>query len=489
MDTLPGEILLNILSKIDSPLAPCASVSRRYQWHVEIITFASIKLDSSEESLEAFSKIFTHTRRRCLLKELIFEVEAPGRFRGKVTDRKKFHDKHFSSAIHALFTQLHKWNSTFQESKRAPSVNLSISPKSRWSYRRINGDRRSCKHVKLDNIVSLPSATCVKKFKSIGLNIHPRAMAVICRALSCMEHLIWKLNDVPPRRLAAARTSLRQSIASALLDIDFSSLEVLEICYADHDPMNHDWTPENVLDGYGNDRLSIAVNRILKLPKLKRLNLQGLTLSPTVFRLDDKSKNLSTSLEYLELSVPKSTPAGSWYFATDDPFPVYRDRYGRPLHLSNMAVPRDMESRHQTQDGDLPRFEYRCSPEPTTIDPFLIAMGRAVVGMPALKETCCIFPDVARIVYYPAGREGPHVSTYEETVLPTSVTYGRWIMDFHKERCYGKDATYPTGWELPKELVELLHATGNAILLTRGGRTWEYTPNESVRFLKPATES
>ncbi|KAI0381827.1 hypothetical protein F5Y04DRAFT_60677 [Hypomontagnella monticulosa] len=476
MDSLPGEILLHILSNVDSSLASCASASRRCQWYAEIITFASIRLDSSEDCLKTFGRVFAYPRRRCLLKELIFEVEAPGKFRGKVADRKRFHNKHFSNAINGLFTQLYEWNSTFQGSKRAPSVNLTIVPKSPWSYAILDDDRRSRKHVKLDNIVSLPSVTCVKKFKSVELNIHPRAAVAIYRALPCMQHLVWKLNHVPPRRLEVARTAMRQSIASALLDVEFSSLEVLDFCYPDHDPKNHMRTPENLLDMYGNDGLSLAVNRLLKLPKLRRLNLQGLALSPQVFRLDDKSQNLSTTLEHIELSVPMSTPAGSWYFTGDNLSAAFKDHYGRLLQSNYFNIITDKESQYRTQDGDLPRVEFRCSPEPTMIDPFLVAMGRAVVGMPALKEACCIFPDVARIAYYPSGRDGPHVTTAEQAVLPMSVTYGRWMIKFHKEQCIGKDATWPTDWEIPEELVELLRATGNSVLLTRGRRARVYEP-------------
>lgn len=134
-------------------------------------------------------------------------------------------------------------------------------------------------------------------------------MAIIFEALPHVNNFSWDLANAP-RRLKDLRDELRDSMATTLLQTDFSRLQAIEIMWADHDPLNQDWSPENYLDADGHDRLSMGVNRILKLPNLKILTLKGLfILSPDVFNLI--GEDIPNSLEELYMDVSKVSPARS----------------------------------------------------------------------------------------------------------------------------------------------------------------------------------
>ncbi|XXH00192.1 dihydroxyacetone kinase Dak1 [Hypoxylon texense] len=134
----------------------------------------------------------------------------------------------------------------------------------------------------------------------------------------------------------------------------------------------------------------MAVNRISKLPKLKVLFLAGDNiLSPAVFDIDGENENAWRYLKYLYLGVSKMTPSGGWYFTGDRGSAVMRGFL--------------LDVRWENLDGDLPWFDFRFHPDPITFNPFLIAMARAIVRMPALKRFTCMFHEAAVVNYYGPG--------------------------------------------------------------------------------------
>ncbi|KAI0840040.1 hypothetical protein F5Y06DRAFT_246632 [Hypoxylon sp. FL0890] len=308
MDIIPPEILMYILSDLDKPLARYASVSRAFQCLIETKTFKQIAIISTLPQLRRFDAIFEDKHRRYLLRKLTFTISLPDKLKN---DRKRplkyLRDRAFTLAINRLFTYLEKWNYIPEGFENPPSFFLHIQCTTpHVDYRAVHNHH---KHLQFDELQELPSLECVKKLGVQSINIFPGDMTLICEALPRLKDFRWDLDNTP-RRLRALRAELRNSMATTLLQTDFSRLETMRIWWPDHDPLNEDWDPEKYVDADGRDRLSMGVNRILKLPNLKTLSLEGLfILSPEVF--DINGEDIPKSLEDLHIQGSKVTPAGS----------------------------------------------------------------------------------------------------------------------------------------------------------------------------------
>ncbi|OTA67443.1 hypothetical protein K449DRAFT_216189 [Hypoxylon sp. EC38] len=306
MDTIPPEILLHILSDLDKPLARYASVCRAFQYLIEIKTFENIAITGTLPQIQILDSVFGDGRRRCLLRKLEFTISLPGKLKSSHKKPLKcLRDRAFTLAVSRLFTCLAKWNYTPEGLEKPPSFALHLQGStSNVDYNAVNNHH---KHMQFDWLERLPSVECVNKLRVESLHIFPSDMTIICEALPHMDNLKWVLANAP-RRLRNLRDELRDSMATTLLQTDFSRLQAIEIWWGDHDPLNHYWTPENYLDAEGHDRLSMGVNRILKLPNLKILTLGGLfILSPDMFDLS--GEDIPNSLEELYIDVSKVSPA------------------------------------------------------------------------------------------------------------------------------------------------------------------------------------
>ncbi|KAI1415215.1 hypothetical protein F5Y13DRAFT_196561 [Hypoxylon sp. FL1857] len=308
MDTIPPEILICILSNLEKPLAPYTSVCRAFQQVIETKTFKDITIISTLPQIQRLDTVFEDIRRRCLLRRLTFYVSLPNKLkRNRKRPLKYLRDRAFTLAIRRLFTCLEKWNYIPEWLQSPPSFTLRVQCTTPYvDYRAVRGEH---KHVQFDGPQELPSLECIETLLVESPHIFPSDMTIICNALPRMEVLRWDLDNAP-RRLKDLRVDLRNAMATTLLETNFSRLEAMSIEWRDHDPLNHDWNPENYLDADGHDRLSMGVNRILKLPNLRDLRLDGhFILSPEVFDLNDE--DIPESLEYLGIEISKVTPAGS----------------------------------------------------------------------------------------------------------------------------------------------------------------------------------
>ncbi|KAI4867260.1 hypothetical protein F4820DRAFT_213794 [Hypoxylon rubiginosum] len=496
MNKIPPEILLNIVDGLDAPLARYASVSRAFRQVIEARTFANIQLTSTEQSLTKFDAIFSNTRRRYFVRELEYKVELPDiskkRFKKLQSNREAAENNRvYTVAVSALFTRLQKWTDATEDLEKAPSFRLTISSSSpKDSYRPESPHqhehdpawevRNSFKYIEFNELEVLPPLLCVNEFDHSGRSLHPNVMAVINKALPRMKSLLWELFTAP-RRLEALRADLRASMASVLADTEFSNLEALDIYYEDTDPLNQDWEPENLLDANGDDPLSLAVNRISRLPKLRLLELRGThILSPAVFDVDGENRDAWRFLEYLYLDVSKTTPGGGWYFTGDREKTMTSDeRIESDSEASVAAFDSDdsdasdflPDFRWRKLDGDIPWVDFRLHPDPITLNPFLIAMARAIVRMPALKRFACGFTDAADIYYYGPGVEKSGPMTIDKSnFFDSALSHGRWIMDFETEIPFNDEDPLFSDWVLPPELTETLEAAGHRIFLTRGYR-------------------
>ncbi|KAI1776333.1 hypothetical protein F4818DRAFT_377278 [Hypoxylon cercidicola] len=496
MDRIPLEILQNIVGGLDGPLARYASVSRAFQQVIEARTFAKIEKNSTEKSLKEFDAVFANARRRYLVSAIWYEVELPNiskkRFKKLQSNVEAAKNNAvYTKAVHALFTRLHQWTDVSEDLDKAPSLRLTISSSSPRDNCRPKSPnqhehdpawevRNRFKYIEFDGLEVLPSLSCVVEFSHSGRNLHPNVIAVISKALPRVKKLSWELYTAP-RRLEALRADLRASMALTLLDAKLYDLEVLEIYHEDSDPFNHDWEPENFLDANGDDRLSLAVNRISKLPKLKRLCMWGVNiLSPAVFDFDGENRNTWRFLECLQLDVSKTTPGGGWYFTGDRGSADTNDERTESDSEASVAAFDSDDSdasdflpnfHWRKLNGDVPWFEFRFHPDPITLNPFLVAMARAIVRMPALKRFSCHFPQVAFIEYYGPGVETNSVMTINKaSFLDSTLRHGRWIMNFDAERHCGDRDPLPSDWMLPRELIEVLEAADHRIFFTRGSR-------------------
>ncbi|KAI6089462.1 hypothetical protein F4821DRAFT_275906 [Hypoxylon rubiginosum] len=447
MDGLPHEILRIIVGGLDAPLAKYASVFRNFQQAVETSTFANIRTDSTEQSEKDFDHKFASTRRRCLLRVLKYEIELP--------NIRLEHDIAYIKAVSSLFRRLQQWTDFSKDKNRRLSLDFVI--KSPYPYTREQ-------YIEFaEELKALPPLSFVSKFSSHSgchvCHVHPSVIGLISKALPKIEELSWELCAVP-RRLVALRAEMRASMALNLLNTDFSNLEFLDIHHDDYDPKNHDWKPENLLDANGDDPLSLAVNRVSKLPKLRRLTVWGSTaLSPTVFNIDGEDSNAWRYLKFLQLDVSKTTPGGSWYFTGD-----------RESAVANSRFDSDDSDSWGVLDGDTPLIDFRFHPDPTTLDPFLVAMVRAIVRMPTLERFICHFLGAASIEYY-----GPGVKVYTSDMdkrifIDSALNHGRWIMDFDTRQSRNDQDPLPSDWVLPREIIETLKAEDHRIFLTRGFR-------------------
>ncbi|KAI1462360.1 hypothetical protein F4805DRAFT_410308 [Annulohypoxylon moriforme] len=368
MDRIPTEVLLCILSHLDQRhLAQYAPVCRAFQILLEYKIFAKIiKRIDSVEKIEQFDALF-HTivaspRRRYILRHLQFNIWLPDEFSTKgMKETSVIRDEHFANVISRIFISLGKWDNITRgpDEKRRFRLSIRSVPTKPLGYGAV---REYHRHVGFDQFLVLPSLQFVTHFRVQGINILPSTMSIILKALPYIEDLNWDLEN-PRQIFNRLRISVRESLAWVLLEADFSHLRALTITFLDQERLNYNWCPNNSVGADGIDRLSLAVNRILKLPNLVALDLQGVfILSPTIFSLDEKHENFSESLKLVHVHLSKITPAGLRYFT------------------------------HKYPIGD-----FRYYPEPTTFDPFLIAMARGVAKMPALQSFRCCFKCAARI--------------------------------------------------------------------------------------------
>ncbi|KAI1402843.1 hypothetical protein F4819DRAFT_452974 [Hypoxylon fuscum] len=184
----------------------------------------------------------------------------------------------------ALFSRLQKWTINEEDLAKAPSFKLTMTTPWRNCEAEIESPPMT---TEFERVHKLPTAACVDKFECWVLEVHPGLMAAILQALPRIRCLEWGTRKVPSRS-----------------------------------------------DELGNDRLSLAVNRIMKLPNIKVLNLESLfSLSPTVFD-PSEGGGFPHSLESVTLQVSKTTPTGEWHFIGDRSSAVVDEAEDSPSPLA-----------------------------------------------------------------------------------------------------------------------------------------------------------
>ncbi|KAI1215099.1 uncharacterized protein F4807DRAFT_405884 [Annulohypoxylon truncatum] len=396
MDKLPPEVLLCILSHLDREhLAQYTTVCRGFQFWIETQTFAKInKRIDDVQQLEEFGTIFASTRRCYLPRHVQFSIWLPNTPKKHIKGHEPLHvlrARHFTKVVCGIFEILQKWNiARSLNAKRPFHLCIQGVPGNRVSSQNAGGHHNN---VGFYGFQVLPSLPFITGLRVDTINILPSTMSMIFEALPHIEDFHWAI-DTPRRSLKHLRVSLRESLATTLLETNFSHLVYLRIALIDWNQLDGNWETENCVGLDGKDRLSLAVNRIMKLPNLKKLELHGVfNLSPAIFRLDDEHGNISESLRDIHLSLSIVTPDGRWYFNCD--------------RGANTVV----------DEWDLsPRY---CL-TPTTFDPFVVAMARGVTKMPALKKLYCSFHDAAYLAWFAASAQARACKKYQVGLISIS---------------------------------------------------------------------
>ncbi|KAI9162827.1 hypothetical protein HJFPF1_04420 [Paramyrothecium foliicola] len=486
MEKLPPELLRDVLSYLQAPLASYATVNRAFQTLIEVRTFANIKTKSTNDDVRQFEAIFTQDNRRRAVKSLEFAVELP-----KIRDERLMrlqnkresaeNNRAYTTAVKALFERLSAWDDSSDHDALTSSflTITSASPSdsqqpSELGYHERHAweIRNHTKYIDLEGVQELPSIRRISSFTVEGRYIHPNAMATMVAAMPNLKIFIWWFYTAP-RRMHALWASLRDAMACLVSVIaNLSLLEDLILYCEDSDPLNHDWKPPSLVDCAGVDRLSVAFHKLSQLPRLRKLSLAGMyTISPDVFDLS--AVNGWPSLERFEIDISMIAPNGTWYFTgvrsvaqvSEEDHSDSDLEDADALFLSDESSERFPRSTWEKLDGQSPCFLFRHHPDPATFDPLIIAMVRAVSKMPLLKEFGCDLPmsHVASIGYI-----GPSQRDRCSNVWAASSTQGHWHICLMQENQLEEE----TNWKPPQELVEVLEASNHKLAITRSRRTY-----------------
>ncbi|KAI6085506.1 hypothetical protein F4821DRAFT_260831 [Hypoxylon rubiginosum] len=447
MDQLPTEVLRGIISHLkpgprrnagnrdgnhSTGLAQYSTVCREFQFLIEERTFASLKISNSQASLEQFKAVFADTRRRYLLRTLKYSILCEEDDWDDFLEHGVDYMVHISyqSAIKDLFSQLSTWTNLRNWSDNAPLFNLIIDTRPTEYSQAItfNG------HQVVPSVVCVDKIICpiVDQPLNAGVTpiinrVHSSIISIFDRVQPNIKRLIWRVDHEHYNDL---KLNMVDQLARTLSYGGFSKLEILEI----HHPtalLSVQYIEDNLL-GPDHLDLSSALNRTMKLPNLKELSIRGLfILTPDIFELrEDGTFSNTLRTIHLDLSKATSDPTAEWYFAE-------HDNSGRQHPIS------------------------------ATLDPFLVALARAAVKMPALQSLTCLWPGTAFLRYHGPGTYEPCRAT-DKSFVYSIPNLGRWVMHFEMTaRTIGRIPML-SDWNLPSEMVEVLKEANHAILLVRG---------------------
>ncbi|KAI1252502.1 hypothetical protein MGN70_007080 [Eutypa lata] len=467
MDSVPLEILQKILWQLPKPLALYGTVSQLFQHVIESKTFASIHVSNTDDSLKDFDAAFTDRRRRSLLRTLTLKTGLPfpqtnnmytsvDYVRSLSTQSLHGHEvainnTAYTRAIQALFSRLQEWDEASTAGlEQALSLHLVITFEPILAPFNLAATHLRFQSLPIEfvDLQVLPPLSWVKGFthtEESNHHVHESVISVLSKALPCVETCCWhSVGALCNPGSEDLRTNLRATLASTLQSTSFAHLVSLRIVLLESEPSKipPDFPIQQFVKPGEKDDLSLALNRVSKLPSLKELFLEGNSiLSPQVFGLDDEVNggNLAwRSLEHLKLSVSNMTPTGGRYF--------------------NSAPNTEM----------FPWQDNVGSPNPATLFPFMTAMARAVVRMPALRNFCCEFPGNAYLFCASAGEPLRDTDWNDVSSGPLGDSlwsHNRWLMDFGPEKLQDDDGGGGGGgggdpaqfeWELPSKMMAVL---------------------------------
>ncbi|KAL3423878.1 hypothetical protein PVAG01_05625 [Phlyctema vagabunda] len=410
MDNIPPETFDLIVQNLEGPLSSYATISRKWQQAVEARTMSNVHIKSDNERL--FDVIFGSARRRALLKQLHYSIILPSYNEArwmKLPKRSEgpANNAAFTEQVRGLFERLRAYGDANESASIGLEINIgspmdSYSPDPAATVNEGTGPARNNNtYISFDtpNPQPLPILKFITGFRLAGpRELHPTALGTVLNAIPSVEHISWQMYG-PEVRLLSQRQEIRSSLAHVLSALEFSSLRYLDIYWHDASCGNNSWDAGSLLNpDTGIDELSVALRTISRLPPLRTLKLHGkFILGEEFFHIQPDSsteKALWPSLEQLHLELSTITPAGGWYYTGDSSsIEPSTERSYDSEEEEEFIDSSDSETADypavwewEKLNGERPYHPWRDRPDPTTFDPLLLGMTKAIPQMPALRR-------------------------------------------------------------------------------------------------------
>ncbi|ETS80269.1 hypothetical protein PFICI_07798 [Pestalotiopsis fici W106-1] len=404
--SLPVEILLPIIQMAIEPgseaAVVCATVSRRWQPHVERQTFASLRLDT--DRLSKAKDILTPARqtyvRHICMEALLPEYDEPElRGRRETDEEQQQNNQAFTRAIVGLFDCLSLWEPIVTGTGR-PGVILQLcasSPSDRYGSggrREDRIERWKYSDLSLESGVEddLPALGMITQFKehfSCGYKrsiLHknrniPRYIAasvygIIASKLTNLEAVHWRIMYIQEEYIPL-RQKMRQDFAASLASFP-QSVHHFSLFYPWAELMGHDIQPPRA---HVDDPLSIALRGIAQ--HCTTFKLEGTVVFDTnLFWPQQLPLSLDETpywprLEEVRISSSKISPLGAWLFHKHPSAPRPRPRPPSPPHVANSP---------EVLTVDDPSYHFRVLLDHEYFGEICLAAARAATRMPRLKD-------------------------------------------------------------------------------------------------------
>ncbi|GKT64090.1 F-box domain cyclin-like [Colletotrichum tofieldiae] len=363
-------------------------------------SFGLIKINSEPNDLWQFDENFSaqHIGRRECLINLRFEGVLPPVSAKRM---KKLQSKSEAAANNAVFTKAILALFERLTNLEAANIKLVLSVASptdsdRDSIARIRnkhaGDpiwevRNHFKYVDFDHSL-LPAAGIpfVRGISSIdlerelsvsGRRLHPHAISVLASALPNLKEVKCACM-MPSRRLMPFRKEIRSALADALQNGPFNHLNTLGIYLEDSHPLNESFDPGNFCEKNEEDDLSLAVGRILQLPAITKINLNGSwILAPKAF---GEVRTFGPALKSVKMEGSGVTPDGRWLSTgdedegdLDEDLPDTDSEASEAAFDSEDSDTSDFMPEHEWEKeaGNIPRFSWRTKFDDTVFSTHL----------------------------------------------------------------------------------------------------------------------
>lgn len=435
MDELSPEVLSLIIDELfwrPNRLSPrpgiYASISRKWQDHIEAHTFAHISLTLNTEDLSTFETVFKEPRRQPLLRTLDLNFHLPA--------RGHLHAGHVanSAALGTALTSLCKFLSTWETYGRTMDVLFSIDHRNYTPARRFQMlDQPETVLAAVRHVSSLQ----ITDDEPEGKALHPTATCKIASAFPNLQFLNYTFYDPQPKR-AKLRKEIRKALGTGMNSLDLPMLERLHLRGGILRLMNHSLFCGDLRDEDGVDPLNSAIHKLLQRSPIKWLELEGLVSSELFTGDNDNTDSTWPTLEQFEIRGSEVAPSGKWY-STGDPTSRYSghtEGYGSDagsVELSSDSdiswhrSPRDdsgsedHSDRDAVRNGKRPEYEWRDQVDWEMLTPLLVAMARAVQRMPKLQQGSLLVGDIGPSVCVQCAASGfcyANVETRHAAPLP-----------------------------------------------------------------------
>lgn len=466
-------------------------------------SFDSVQLSSDSSSLLRFDEDFSDPHRRALVKVLTYKILLPPISEKRI---KKFQSTKeaaansgaITQALIDLFERLRTWNIPADDGeasgiKLVTDIEPAYTPSCSMDDYHHDGEpiwifRNDLKYLALDESLLSSSGLLpeVRVISEIELgtgkyNLHPSVFAALTKSLRSVRRVGFSLN-MPTRRHMFQRREVRSALADALRDASLSNIEVLRIELNDGAPCNEKFAIDVFTNSHGQDDLSLAIQGLLKLPRLREACLRGgWILAPSAFQTDI---TFGQHLERLFLEIIPATPDGKWLTTGNIEDAVENE--DRPSSEESLAALDSQDSdatdyipdhSWDRADGEYPQCFFRYTFDSRTFDPLIISLAQGVRRMPALRELQLYMyqsvdfqleyfaSEVKNKIMYRGNYAFSRGSQLDLRFEEENVHRPRWVM-----LMVGTDSDWDGAWSFGPGLVGAMEEGGGCIMFRGWGK-------------------